>query len=76
MKKIALILMAFVYGLTANKLLQSGEVVLSKHPLFIYSVVVLGLLVLALRLQQEKSKAIILFIELFFLILYYISLGG
>lgn len=77
MKKLALFLIAVVYILTARIHSQSLETVISKHPLFIYSVIVLVLMITSLRLQG-KSKTIVLWIELFFLILYYISLiiGG
>ena len=73
MKTILLILITIIYGLTAKIHLQSYETILSKHPLFIYSVIVLALLVLSLRLQ-EKAKTILLCIVLFFLGIYYTSL--
>ena len=73
MKTILLILIAIIYGLTAKIHLQSYEKILSKHPLFIYSVIVLALLVLSLRLEG-KAKSILLTIILLFLVLYYASL--
>ena len=73
MKTILLIFIAIIYGLTAKIHLQSYETVLSKHPLFIYSVIVLALLVLSLRLEG-KAKSILLTIVLLFLLLYYTSL--
>ena len=73
MKTILLILIAIIYGLTAKIHLQSYEKILSKHPLFIYSVIVLALLVLSLRLEG-KAKSILLTIVLLFLLLYYTSL--
>ena len=77
MKIFALILIALEYVLTAAKLLDSHETVLSKHPLFIYSVIFLAFLVLAFRLEG-KAKAIMLWFVAFFLGLYYTSLmiGG
>jgi len=73
MKTILLILIAIIYGLTVKIHLHSYESVLSKHPLFIYSVIVLALLVLSLRLEG-KAKSILLTIVLLFLLLYYASL--
>ena len=73
MKIFILVLIAIIYGLTARIHLQSLETILSKHPLFIYSVIVLAFLLLSLRLEG-KSKTILLGIVLFFLIIYYISL--
>ena len=77
MKIFALILIALEYVLTAAKLLSSYETVLSKHPLFIYSVIFLAFLVLAFRLEG-KAKTIMLWFVAFFLGLYYTSLmiGG
>lgn len=67
-------LIVLVYGLTASKLIQSNETIISKHPLFIYSVVVLIFLIISFRMEGKKTKSILLFFTLFFLLLYYISL--
>lgn len=66
-------LVALVYGLTAVKLLQSNETIISKHPLFIYSVIVLILLIISFRMEG-KTKTILLCFSFFFLLMYYISL--
>ena len=66
-------LITLIYGLTAANLLQSNEAIISKHPLFIYSVVVLILLVISFRMEG-KAKTILLCFSFFFLLMYYISL--
>lgn len=70
-----LISIAILYILTAIELLNSLETVISKHPLFIYSVIVLGILILISRMVG-KAKTIIAWIFAFFLLMYYISLKG
>ena len=55
-------LIVLVYGLTASKLIQSDETIISKHPLFIYSVVVLiftgGESCCSIQVTSEQSPAI------------------
>ena len=70
---LALIAFAILYFVTAVELLKSYETVLSKHPLFIYSAIVLSLLVLSLRMEG-KSKSILLWIFALFLGMYYLSI--
>ena len=72
---IGLISIGILYILTAIELLKSLENVISKHPLFIYSVIVLGLLVLSLRMV-EKAKTIMIWVVAFFLLMYYLTLKG
>jgi len=66
-------LIILIYGLTASNLLQSNETIISKHPLFIYSVIVLGLLIISFKMEG-KAKAILLFFTFLFLSLYYVGL--
>lgn len=70
---LGLISIAILYFLTAVELLKSLEAVISKHPLFIYSVIVLGALVLSLRMT-EKAKTIMLWFVVFFLLMYYLAI--
>jgi len=70
---LGLISVAILYFLTAVELLKSLETVISKHPLFIYSVIVLGALVLSLRMA-EKAKTIMLWFVVFFLLMYYLAI--
>ena len=72
---LGLISVAILYFLTAVELLKSLETVISKHPLFIYSVIVLGALVLSLRMV-EKAKLIMIWVVVFFLLMYYLALKG
>ena len=69
---LGLISIGILYFLTAVELLKSLETILSKHPLFIYSVITLFLLVLALRMTG-KAKIILIWIFAFFLAIYYLS---
>ena len=64
-----------LYILTAQILLESLENILSKHPLFIYSVIILGSLVLAFRLSG-KAVQFILWVLAFFMGLYLWALKG
>lgn len=73
MKIFILILIACVYGLTARILSQSRETIISKHPLFIYSVVVLALLILSSRMHG-KAKTVMFSISFVFLFMYYFYL--
>lgn len=66
-------LIVLVYGLTASNLFQSNETIISKHPLFIYSVIVLILLVISFK-TTGKAKAISLCLTFIFLLLYYVNL--
>ena len=70
---LGLISVAILYFLTAVELLKSLETVISKHPLFIYSVIVSGALVLSLRMA-EKAKTIMLWFVVFFLLMYYLAI--
>ena len=70
---LGLISVAILYFLTAVELLKSLETVISKHPLFIYSVIVSGALVLSLRMA-EKVKTIMLWFVVFFLLMYYLAI--
>ena len=73
MKAFLLTLIVLLYGLTARILLQSRETIISKHPLFIYSVVFLAFLVLSFRMHG-KAKTIMLAISFVFLFMYYFYL--
>lgn len=72
---LGLISIGILYVLTAIELLKSLENVISKHPLFIYSVIVLGALILSLRMV-EKAKPIMIWVVVFFLLMYYLALKG
>ena len=70
---LGLITIGILYILTAIELLKSLETIISKHPLFIYSVIVLGLLMLALRMDG-KAKVFMVWVSIFFLALYYLAI--
>ena len=72
---LGLISIGILYVLTAIELLKSLETVISKHPLFIYSLIVLGLLILSLRMV-EKAKTIMIWVVVFFLLMYYLAHKG
>jgi len=68
-----IILLVILYGLTARILSQSNETIISKHPLFIYSVVFLGFLILSSRMHG-KAKTVMFGISFVFLFMYYFYL--
>ena len=70
---LGLIAIGILYILTAIELLKSLETIISKHPLFIYSVIVLGLLMLALRMDG-KAKVFMVWVSILFLALYYLAI--
>ena len=66
---------SILYLLTAAELLKSLEKIISKHPLFIYSVIVLALLVLSFKVTG-KARYILMWIFIFFLSVYYLVIRG
>ena len=70
---LGLICLGILYILTAIELLKSLETILSKHPLFIYSVITLCLLILAMRMTG-KAKVFMVWVSIFFLALYYLAI--
>ena len=72
---LGLISIAILYFLTAFELLKSLENVISKHPLFIYSVIVLSALILSLRMVG-KVKTFMVWVVVFFLSMYYFAIKG
>ena len=66
---------SILYLLTAAELLKSLEKIISKHPLFIYSAIVLGLLVLSFKVTG-KARYILMWIFIFFLSVYYLVIRG
>ncbi|MBE6449326.1 MAG: hypothetical protein E7013_01310 [Alphaproteobacteria bacterium] len=75
MTAFVLSIIGVLYILTARILLGSLENILSKHPLFIYSVIVLIGLVLAFRLSG-KAVQFMLWVLAIFMGLYLWSLKG
>ena len=62
---LGLICLGILYILTAIELLKSLETILSKHPLFIYSVITLCLLILAMRMTG-KAKVFMVWVSCIF----------
>ena len=75
MTAVVLSIIGVLYILTAKILLGSLETILSKHPLFIYTTIILAGLILAFRLTG-KAVNFILWILAIFMGLYLFALNG
>ena len=75
MTVVVLSIIGVLYILTAQILLGSLEHILSKHPLFIYTTIVLAGLILAFRLNG-KAVNFILWVLAIFMGLYLFALNG
>ena len=70
-----LTIIGFLYVLTARILLGSLENVLNKHPLYLYTILVLAGLVIAFRLSGKAVKIFLFFVALIMGFSYFILRG-